>query len=101
MNRPVHDILYALDQGKAPGPCAFIQHGTEEAGFEYECVCPWCAQSVGDRIPSPTQFTFGALLTELKKKMKDHVRVCTADMRKMRVYVTKTPLGTDSAPKVQ
>jgi hypothetical protein len=98
--RAVHDILYDKSPGAAPGPCAFIQHGNPETGYEYEVVCPFCSNTVGDRIGSPDDFTYGWLLGEMKSLMSVHVRVCTADMSRMRIFVTRVPLGTDQTQKV-
>jgi hypothetical protein len=96
--RPVHDILNDRRPDTAPGPCAFIQHGSDP--YEYECVCPFCALTVGERIHSDTSFSYGWLITELKKLMKAHMPFCTADGRTLRVYRTEVPLGTSEAPKV-
>lgn len=98
--RAVHDILYDKTLGHAPGPCAFIQHGNEETGYSYECVCPFCAQTVGDHIPPDENFTYGKLLTTLKKMMAGHISLCTAGGFKVKVYITKTPLGTSEEPRI-
>lgn len=98
--RPVHDILYDMRPGKAPGPCPFVQHGTEETGFEYQAVCPWCAEDVGDRIPSVPSFTYMWLLAQLKTLLATHMLACTGGGFKLRVYKTTVPLGTDVEPKV-
>lgn len=98
--RAVHDILYPMEPGAPPGPCAFIQHGKEETGFEYEVVCPWCAKTVGERIASPDPFTYGALLKALRLVMKEHMTWCSGSGHKLQVYVTTVPLNTEDPPKV-
>lgn len=106
--RAVHDILYDIAPGKAPGPCAFIQHGKESEdegakggeGLEYECVCPWCALSVGDRIDGARVPDYATLLHTLKQLMKAHMPFCTASGARLRVYITKVPLNVAEPPKV-
>lgn len=97
--RTVHDILHSKKlNGRAL--IAFIQHGTREAGFTYEVVCPYCTNTVGHVAEEvddlgPVELSREELASEMKKLMAAHIPSCTDSWTRVKVQKATRPLGTE------
>lgn len=92
--RRVHDILRGR-AGHHEIVISFIQHGTPEAGYIYENICPWCAMTI-EKVSTHPDASVGAVFNRLREGMSRHVWTCIhRNSYTLQVEVTTTPLNTE------
>lgn len=106
--RKVHDILFTRTQvyvglaarKTAVNLCiAYIQHGTADTHFEYENVCPYCAETL-EKVSAHPLADMTTIANRLLQGLVKHYKFCVhRGTGKILVEKTSVPLHTEKIIK--